>query len=70
LLFLRDCARELESDRETPREAKARIENMLDFLTNVTTWFDQMLSLPRATVMTLMKLGSKIANFVPKAKES
>jgi DNA-binding transcriptional regulator GbsR (MarR family) len=66
LQFLRDCARELEDDRDTPREAKVRIENMLEFLTNVSNWFDQMMTLPRATVMTLMKLGSKIASFVPK----
>jgi DNA-binding transcriptional regulator GbsR (MarR family) len=71
LNFLRECARELENDRDTPKDARARIENMLGFLTNVTTWFDQMLALPRSTVMTLMKLGAKIANFVPKAaKES
>ncbi len=71
LNFLRECARELESDRETPREAKLRIENMADFLTTLTTWFDQMLTLPKASVMTLMKLGAKIANFVPRgaAKE-
>ena len=55
----------------TPKEAKARIENMLGFLTSVTTWFDQMMALPRSTVMPLMKLGSKIAAFVPKgAKEN
>ena len=66
LQFLHECARELENDRETPNEAKARIESMLAFLTNITTWFDQMLTLPRATVVTLMKLGAKIANFVPK----
>jgi DNA-binding transcriptional regulator GbsR (MarR family) len=66
LAFLRDCARELESDRETPKEAKARIESMLGFLTSITAWFEQMLALPRATAMTLMKLGAKIANFVPK----
>jgi DNA-binding transcriptional regulator GbsR (MarR family) len=67
LNFLRECERELESDSETPKEAKVRIENMLEFLTNVTTWFDQMLTLPKASVMTLMKLGAKIAHFVPKA---
>jgi hypothetical protein len=39
-------------------------------LTNVSTWFDQMMTLPRATVMTLMKLGAKVANFVPRAKDS
>jgi DNA-binding transcriptional regulator GbsR (MarR family) len=71
LNFLRECARQLETDKETPREAKLRIENMADFLTTVTTWFDQMLTLPKASVMTLMKLGAKIANFVPRgaAKE-
>jgi len=29
-----------------------------------------MMALPRSTVMPLMKLGTKIAAFVPKAKES
>jgi DNA-binding transcriptional regulator GbsR (MarR family) len=71
LHVLRECVRELEKDRETPKEAKARIENMLGFLTNVTTWFDQMMMLPRATLTALMKLGGKIASFVPKsAKEA
>ena len=42
---------------------------MLGFLTNITTWFDQMLALPSATVLTLMKLGAKVATFVPKGAE-
>jgi DNA-binding transcriptional regulator GbsR (MarR family) len=67
LQVLRECVQELEKDRDTPKEAKARIENMLGFLTNVTTWFDQMLAVPKATVLTLMKLGAKVASFVPKA---
>ena len=67
LNFLRECARELQDDRVTPKETKARIESMLGLLTSITTWFDQMLALPRATVMTLMKLGAKIAAFAPKA---
>ncbi len=71
LHVLRECVRDLEKDRETPKEIKARIENMLGFLTNVTTWFDQIMQLPRTTLMTLMRLGSKIAAFVPKsAKEA
>jgi len=67
LAVLRECVQELEKDRDTPKEARARIENMLGFLTNVTGWFEQMLALPKTTALTLMKLGSKIANFVPKA---
>ena len=71
LQVLRECVEELGQDRDTPKEAKARIENMLGFLTNVTTWFEQMLRLPKTTVLTLMKLGAKVANFVPKSsKES
>jgi DNA-binding transcriptional regulator GbsR (MarR family) len=71
LAVLRECVREMEKDRETPKEVKARIENMLGFLTHVTSWFDQMLGVPKATLMTLMKLGSKITSFLPKsAKEA
>jgi DNA-binding transcriptional regulator GbsR (MarR family) len=66
---LRECVAELEKDRDTPKEAKARIENMLGFLTNVTTWFEQMLALPKSTVLTLMKLGAKVASFVPKSSK-
>jgi DNA-binding transcriptional regulator GbsR (MarR family) len=66
LHVLRGCVQELSKERDTPKEARARIENMLGFLTNVTTWFEQMLALPKSTVLTLMKLGAKVANFVPK----
>jgi len=67
LHVLRECVAELAKDRDTPKEAKARIENMLGFLTNVTTWFDQMLALPKATVLTLMRLGAKVVGFIPKS---
>jgi DNA-binding transcriptional regulator GbsR (MarR family) len=69
LQLLRECVAELEKDRDTPKEARARIENMLGFLTNVTTWFEQMLALPKTTVLTLMKLGAKVANLVPRASK-
>lgn len=66
LHVLRECVEELAKDRDTPKEARARIEAMHGFLTNLTTWFDQMMALPKTTALTLMKLGAKIANFVPK----
>jgi DNA-binding transcriptional regulator GbsR (MarR family) len=64
---LRACVRELEKDRETPKEVKARIEHMLGFLTDVTSWFDQMLLLPKSTLMALMKLGGRIGALIPKS---
>jgi DNA-binding transcriptional regulator GbsR (MarR family) len=67
LQVLRECVRELEKDRDTPKEARARIENMLGFLTKVTTWFQQMLARPKSRVLTLIKLGARVATFVPKS---
>jgi hypothetical protein len=59
----------MSEDRATPKEVKARIENMLGFLTSLTSWFDQMKQLPRSTLIALMKLGGKVATFLPKGKE-
>jgi DNA-binding transcriptional regulator GbsR (MarR family) len=71
LAVLRDCMLEMEKDRDTPKEVKARIEGMLDFLTNLTTWFAQMMQLPKMTLLALMKLGAKVGSLVPRsAKES
>jgi DNA-binding transcriptional regulator GbsR (MarR family) len=71
LAVLRECVLQMEKDRDTPKEVKARIEGMLSFLTTLTTWFDQMMQLPKSTLLGVMKLGAKIASFVPRsAKES
>jgi DNA-binding transcriptional regulator GbsR (MarR family) len=68
---LREFAAEMEKDRDTPKEVKARIAGMLTFLTNLTTWFDQIVRLPRATLVGLMKLGATIGVLVPRSsKES
>lgn len=71
LAVLRQCVLEMERDRETPKEAQARIRNMMSFLANLTAWFDQITRLPKGTLVALMKLGSKVGGFVTKsAKQS
>jgi DNA-binding transcriptional regulator GbsR (MarR family) len=67
LAVLQECAAEMEKDRATPKEVKARIDNMLRFLVNLTTFFDQMMKLPRATLAGLMKLGATIGSLVPRS---
>lgn len=67
LAVLRECVAELDKDRDTPKEVKARIENMLSFLSNLTTWFDQIMQLPRTTLVALMKLGAKVGNLIPRS---
>ena len=67
---LRQCVLDLEADRQTPKEVRARIKGMLGFLTDLTTWFDQMVQLPRATLTALVKIGAKVGSLVGKgAKE-
>ena len=66
LAVLRQCVLDLEEDRQTPKEARARIKSMLGFLTDVTTWFDQMVQLRRATLTALLRVGAKVGSFVAK----
>jgi DNA-binding transcriptional regulator GbsR (MarR family) len=65
LTMLRQCVLEMEQENATPKEVRSRIEQMLGFVTTLTEWFDQVKALPRGTLVTLMKMGAKIAKFVP-----
>lgn len=67
LSLLRQCVLELENDRETPTEVKTRIGEMLSFMSTLTEWFDQVKTLPRPTLLALLKMGTKIAQLVPKS---
>jgi DNA-binding transcriptional regulator GbsR (MarR family) len=67
LSLLRQCVIELENDRETPTEVKTRIGEMLGFMSTLTEWFDQVKTLPRPTLLALLKMGTKIAQLVPKS---
>ena len=64
---LRECVAEMEKDRNTPSEVKARIDGMRGFLTDVTEWFDQIVKLPRATLVNVMRLGATIGSLVPRS---
>lgn len=66
LSILRQCELEAAEDTETPEEVKERIRNMTEFLETLTTWYDQMSSIPKTTLVKLMKLGSKITRFLGK----
>lgn len=65
LALLRQCVDEMQHDDETPKEVKERIRSMLTFITMLTGWFEQIMALPRATQRTLLKLGAKVARFLP-----
>ncbi len=68
LAMLRRCVAEMERDKETPKEVKDKISNMLGFLTQLTDWFEDVKTLSRPTLIALMKMGAGITRLLPKSK--
>ncbi len=64
LAALRECAAQLEKDRDTPAAVRARIVTQLVFLETVTRWFDAMKRLPRKTLLKMMRMGERIAKVI------
>tara|TARA_R110000868_G_scaffold235373_2_gene489295 strand:+ start:12425 stop:12949 length:525 start_codon:yes stop_codon:yes gene_type:complete len=61
---LRECSAHAQDDPNTPREVAERLKRMEDFVLDLTSWYGQMRTLPQSTLITLMKLGNRIAKFV------
>jgi DNA-binding transcriptional regulator GbsR (MarR family) len=64
LQMLRECASESKRDTETPQEVKERIASMLEFLEEMTGWYDQIRGMPRPTLLKLMRMGARVAKVV------
>lgn len=64
IAVLRDCVAQAAKDRETPAEIKQRIESMLTFVETLDGWYVQVKGLPKSTLISLMKMGARVARFV------
>lgn len=53
----------------TPPDVLARMRETLEMLALLDGWYREMARLPRSTQMTLLRLGARIARFLPKAEE-
>ncbi|WP_435259955.1 GbsR/MarR family transcriptional regulator [Thioclava sp. FR2] len=62
---LRTVAAEAEADA-TPDPVKARMKETLETMQMFDDWYRDISKLPRGVQLTLMKLGGKIARFLPK----
>ena len=62
--MLRDCAAESKHDAETPQEVKERLTSMLEFLEEMSGWYDQIRGMPRPTLLKLMRMGARVAKVV------
>jgi DNA-binding transcriptional regulator GbsR (MarR family) len=64
VVVLRECAAEARRDPETPEQVKERIGNMLEFLEEVSGWYEQIRGMPRPTLLKLMRMGTRVAKLV------
>jgi len=55
--------------KDVPEHVRERIGRMHDFISTLTNWYDQVRRLPKPTLITLMKLGGKVASLIPGSRK-
>ncbi|RZF66414.1 MarR family transcriptional regulator [Sphingomonas populi] len=68
IALLGELAERLKGDTTAPAQVRERVVRMHEFIGTLGTWYEQVRVLPKPTLVTLMKLGSKVARFIPGGK--
>ena len=63
--MLAELADRLSKDPSAPALLRERVARMHEFISTLGNWYEQVRGLPKSTLVTLMKLGSKVASFIP-----
>ena len=61
---LRACLAEAEGDPRVSAVARARLAEMQRFVETLNRWYDQMLGVPPAKIMALIRMGARVVNFL------
>ena len=61
---LRACLAEAEGDPRVSPVARARLAEMQRFVETLNRWYDQMLGVPPAKIMALIRMGARVVNFL------
>jgi DNA-binding transcriptional regulator GbsR (MarR family) len=67
IALLAELSERLSKDPTAPKHLRERITRMHEFISTLADWYEQVRRLPKSTLVTLMKLGSKVARFIPGA---
>jgi DNA-binding transcriptional regulator GbsR (MarR family) len=67
---LRACVAEADGDPHVSRVARERLAEMERFVETLNRWYDQMLGLPPTTIMTFIKMGSRVVNLLKFARKN
>jgi DNA-binding transcriptional regulator GbsR (MarR family) len=59
----------LRHDPTAPTHVRERIGALHGFMREMGGWYAEVRALPRSTLVTLMRLGGRIARFIPAARE-
>ncbi|MCB2089200.1 MAG: MarR family transcriptional regulator [Sphingomonadaceae bacterium] len=62
---LAELTAKLEGRKDVPAHIQQRIGRMHEFIGTLSRWYDDIRSVPKPTLVALMKLGSRVARFIP-----
>ncbi len=68
IALLGELSSRLAADDSAPPYLRDRVLQMHDFIGATGNWYEQMRALPKPTLVALMKLGAKVARFLPGGK--
>ena len=67
--LLGELSRRLAADDTAPAYLRERVGRMHEFIGMLGGWYEQVRVLPKPTLITLMKLGGKVARLLPRGKK-
>ena len=65
IALLRQLQADLAGRDDVPPLIRERIGRMGEFIGNLSGWYEEIVRVPKPTLVALMKLGAKVARFVP-----
>ena len=70
IVLLAELKQRIEARKGVPEHVRHRIGRMHEFISTLTNWYDQVRRLPKPTLVTLMKLGARVAKLIPGGNRS
>ena len=61
---LKVAVAEADGDDTVSKVARERLHAMFDFVSTMSRWHDEMIRMPKSTLMTFIKMGSKVGRFL------
>lgn len=67
---LRDCVAAAEADPDVDGTAMTRLADMMSFIETMNSWYEQMLTLPKTSLVALISLGAGVLRALRPGREA